>query len=176
MSLDDQAQARKERLALLKSAKRKREGDISGDLLREEDEAASKMQYRNYDPESKAPKLGFLSNPAGDLDDTLEKRASALIQDTLEAENAAAAAASADATLDLSTIQPKNPNSDLKRRLNEKLAKLRERQSVIVANLVREKILASRAISKEDGLKDGQDISRQVALMEKSAREISGQS
>lgn len=147
MSLEEHTQQRKERLALLRSAKRKREGDVPEDLGPEKDEEISKMQFRNYDPKTKAPKLGFLSSPAGNEEDTAEDRGRAVIASTLESDEAAIKVV--DTPLDVTSIQPVKPNADLKRRLSEKLDRVRGKQALVVANLVRQKIMATKAGEKK---------------------------
>lgn len=142
MSLDDQSQKRKERLALLKSSKRKRDDNLPDELVREKEEVEAVMKYRNYDPETNAPKLGFLNDPTPADQPTVETRGSELVAQTRSEDLTRAVDA---APLDIATIQSRKPNWDLKRDLERKLEKVRGRQEAVVAKIVRARILASKA-------------------------------
>lgn len=143
MSLDDASQKRKERLALLSATKRKRDGqdgqDLRHDEAQEKEPAPSAMKFRNYDPVSNAPKLGYLHDPAAESE-TVELRAQELAKTVVDStENQGI-----DVPLDTNQIQERKPNWDLKRDLEKRLEPLRARQEVIVARLVRERLLASK--------------------------------
>lgn len=163
MPLIDHAQDRKDRLALLRSTKRKREHDTIEESSSGKDQAETKMRHRNYDPETNAPKLGYLANPADDVEDTVEGRAKMLVESTLTEDSAMG---SEKRSLDLTSIQPKKPNWDLKRDLDNRLAKVQGKQSLIVAKLVRDKITALKAAGNIEAIHDiqGQDMSRHATM------------
>ena len=166
MSLDDQSQRRKDRLALLKAAKRKREEGVLEDVAQASEVASSKMRYRNYDPETKDAKLGFLAAPVEEEEETVERRASRLAEQTKEE------AAVSDQPIDIFNLQPKKPNWDLKRDLNRKLERLKGKQELMVAKLVRERILTLKAAGSTKAIDDihgGRgDLARQVELLQKA--------
>lgn len=150
MSLEDASQKRKERLALLSATKRKREDDEPDAVVtkKPQDASSSSMQFRNYDPESNAPKLGFLENPAADAD-TVENRALELtkaVDDSIRALEA-----ERDVLLDVSQIQGKKSNWDLKQALERRMEPLRKRQEVIVNRIVRQRLLAAKTAKTAKG-------------------------
>ncbi|KAI5289472.1 hypothetical protein KEM54_003794, partial [Ascosphaera aggregata] len=67
-------------------------------------------------------------------------------------------------------LQPKNPNWDLKRDLNEKLKILNVRTDNAIARLVRERIQASQKVSEkgdDTAVRDGQTMGMEgIALVE----------
>ncbi len=165
-SLDAAAQDRKARLAKLKSLKRKQPDSDSTDALdagspvkhprspsppATDNVAATYLSGRNYDAETRGPKLGFESAPTeGQV--TLEAQAETLAEET---RRAAAAEAAAEKPLDLFKLQPKKPNWDLKRDLERKLEVLNVRTENAIARLVRERIAAAQkaaAAKKGDGV------------------------
>ena len=144
-SLDAAATERKARLARLASLKRKQPPNQEEEDPPESIEPQSSVSQepsnhlqvggRNYDPETRGPKLGFETAPNEDQD-TLEDRATALanaaiIQET-DKRN--------EKPLDLFTLQPKKPNWDLKRDLARKMEILDQRTDNAIARLVRERI------------------------------------
>lgn len=146
-SLDAAAQARKNRLAQLKSLKRKQapsdENDIktdhtAEDAPREESPSVTTafLSGRNYDVEMRAPKLGFEASPAAN-GPTLEDQAAAIAESTREQQ---AKEVAEDKPLDLFQLQPKKPNWDLKRDLQKKLDLLDVRTNNAIARLVKERI------------------------------------
>src|SRR5690625_3845890 len=141
-SLDAAATDRKARLAKLASLKRKQPSaepsdeqppsangkvdEISSDV------AATYISGRNYDPETRGPKLGFEQAPTeGQV--TLEAQAAEIAQATAEA---AKEDEEDDKPIDLFKLQPKKPNWDLKRDLNEKMKILDVRTENAIARLV----------------------------------------
>lgn len=150
-SLDAAATERKARLAKLKSLKRKQPPTDS-----EEPEASelvpsipteispistsdSTTQYlsgRNYDPETRGPRLGFESAPNAEQE-TLEDRAAAIASETREKEERER---KEEKPIDLFTLQPKKPNWDLKRDVARKMEVLNARTENAIARLVRERI------------------------------------
>ncbi|KAK3360083.1 cwf18 pre-mRNA splicing factor-domain-containing protein [Lasiosphaeria hispida] len=164
---------RKARLAKLKSLKRKQPDNSTDD----NDEASSTypsdpqqqqqqqpesppsssvarlhLSGRNYDPETRGPKLGFEAPPTLALvGPTLEEQA-ADVEDELRRQ--AAADASDDAAnkgIDLFKLQPKKPNWDLKRELNQKLEVLNVRTDNAIAKMVRERLAAKKAAAVAQG-------------------------
>lgn len=154
-SLDAAATERKARLAKLASLKRKQpepDADPSHDAPTNGDPsdqnpsvATTFLSGRNYDPTTRGPKLGFESAPTEGLT-TLEIQASSIAKATAEA---AAEEEAADKPIDLFKLQPKKPNWDLKRDLNEKLKVLNVRTENAIARLVRERIEGARKAEKE---------------------------
>lgn len=153
-SLDAAATERKARLAKLKSLKRKQpanEDDTPGNgsannadyhpsahsipALSSKD-TNQHLSGRNYDVETRGPKLGFENAPTGDSE-TLELRAAAITQETKDKGDAEG---NEEKPLDLFTLQPKRPNWDLKRDLEMKMRVLHGRTDNAVARLVRERI------------------------------------
>ena len=139
-ALSAAAQDRKARLAQLKSLKRKQpdtyqETDEDGPApksprheaeVQEHSEVTNKyLSGRNYDAETKGPRLGFETAP-DEGQETLERKAAALAAATKQqAEDEEQAAK----PLDLFKLQPKKPNWDLKRDLDRKMEVLNVRTS-----------------------------------------------
>lgn len=189
-SLSAAADERKARLAKLKSLKRKAPDEPSDN---EPDTAATQaddregsstpdvsrlyLSGRNFDVETKGPKLGFESNPA-ENQVTLEAKAAELAERT-KAE--AAADEAADKPLDLFKLQPKKPNWDLKRDLDKKLEVLNVRTENAIARLVRERIEnAQKEAKKKAGAgtaeleptdKDGEAVGMDGAMLAEAMRE-----
>lgn len=150
-SLSAATDDRKARLAKLKSLKRKQpEGEIappesdraSPPSPPSQDVAKLKLSGRNYDPETRGPKLGFEAPPTLGLEEqTLEEQAA-----NLEAEirKKAEEDAKDDKGIDLFKLQPKKPNWDLKRELNKKMEVLNIRTDNAIARLVRERLQAKK--------------------------------
>ncbi|PPJ55693.1 hypothetical protein CBER1_05853 [Cercospora berteroae] len=150
-ALSAAAQDRKARLAQLKSLKRKAP-DATADFQQDDENAPSAaaeplaqneddvtMRYvsgRNYDHATKGAKLGFESAP-DQGQTTLELKAAELAAET---KRQAEEAEKNDAPLDLFKLQPKKPNWDLKRDLDQKLSTLNVRTDNAIARLVRERI------------------------------------
>ena len=160
-SLSAAADERKARLAKLKSLKRKQPspsdddgdhdmstvtqsggaGEPSQDLQPpSKDVARLHISGRNYDPETRGPKLGFEAPPVEGP--TLEDKAAEL---EAEVRRKAEEEAAADRGIDLFKLQPKKPNWDLKRELNRKLEILNVRTDNAIARLVRERLEAKKA-------------------------------
>ncbi|KAI0440223.1 cwf18 pre-mRNA splicing factor-domain-containing protein [Xylaria telfairii] len=142
---------RKSRLAKLKTLKRKQPGgeivapesERSASPPAEVDVATKHLSGRNYDAETRGPKLGFEAPPTLGMDGpTLEEQA-ALVED--EVRQKAAEDAKDDQGIDLFKLQPKKPNWDLKRDLEKKLEVLNVRTDNAIAKLVRERIANAQA-------------------------------
>jgi coiled-coil domain-containing protein 12 len=157
-ALSAAAQDRKSRLAQLKSLKRKQadnneeepvdhDGQPVPKSPRKEatpDDTSRYLSGRNYDPETKGPRLGFENAPdEGQV--TLEQQAAQLAEET---QRRAEEEEKADAPLDLFKLQPKKPNWDLKRDLDRKMEVLNVRTDNAIARLVRERIAKQKEAAK----------------------------
>ncbi|OCK81918.1 hypothetical protein K432DRAFT_380867 [Lepidopterella palustris CBS 459.81] len=175
--LNAAAQDRKARLAQLKSLKRKQPSSTTDDssasstaLTTTSPEPPSVtttyLSGRNYDAETRGPKLGFESAPITAPDRTLEAQATALADRTrAEAE----AEEKADKPLDLFKLQPKKPNWDLKRDLALKMKVVDVWTENAIARLVRERIENAKRAQAEKGVVsgDGDDVGMEgVTLIE----------
>lgn len=169
-SLDAAATERKARLAKLASLKRKqpepeplaeaRAGDEEpGDAA--PDVTTAYLSGRNYDPETRGPKLGFEAAPTeGQI--TLESQAAEITKATAEQ---AKKDEEADQPIDLFKLQPKKPNWDLKRDLDEKMKILNVRTENAIARLVRQRIENGQRAAREKGTKsNGEDQGEQVGI------------
>jgi len=166
------AQDRKARLAQLKSLKRKAQGTPSNTTTNDADTPSAPsdepditrtyLSGRNYDPETRGPKLGFEFSPAADQP-TLETQAAALaLQTKNEAEEEEK---NGDVELDLFKLRPKKANWDLKRELAQRTAVLEIRTENAIARLVRERVEgearkgedlveATKALDMDDGMRE----------------------
>lgn len=188
-TLSAATQDRKARLAQLKSLKRKQAPETEQDLVRGVEDhnvptaqrsrspspsvAKTYLSGRNYDAETRGPKLGFDSAPTAGQK-TLEAQAEALAEATrLQAEEDE----KADKPLDLFKLQPKKPNWDLKRDLDRKLEVLNVRTDNAIARLVRERIGKAQQEAKakngagQDGEAVGMDGASLVEAMHVRERE-----
>jgi coiled-coil domain-containing protein 12 len=155
-NLDAASIDRKTRLAKLAALKRKQPepetvdagaSEELPDADAEPDVTRTYLSGRNYDPEARGPKLGFEQGPQeGQV--TLETQAAEIAKATAEQ---AKKDAEADQPIDLFKLQPKKPNWDLKRDLDEKLKILDVRTENAIARLVRQRIEAAQRAAKERG-------------------------
>ncbi|EGF78932.1 hypothetical protein BATDEDRAFT_90113 [Batrachochytrium dendrobatidis JAM81] len=159
MGLSEAAENRKERLAALRKQVQQGASTTSNtngvDTKRHRQESdtesavetsASALRFRNYQPETDALKDYVETAPivgphAKHHVDTVEGQAETIKHDALEAEEAR------NKELDLTNLAPKKPNWDLKRDLNKKLEKLDRKTKKAAANLVRQRLKASKDIS-----------------------------
>lgn len=157
-SLDAAATERKARLAKLSALKRKQPEPESltesraGDHEMTDavpDVTTTFLSGRNYDPEARGPKLGFEQTPT-DGQITLEQQAAEIARATAEQ---ARKDEEADQPIDLFQLQPKKPNWDLKRDLDEKMKILDVRTDNAIAKLVRQRIENAQRAAKERGSK-----------------------
>jgi coiled-coil domain-containing protein 12 len=171
-ALSAAAQDRKARLAQLKSLKRK-QPDESQDESQGAEPAAKSPRHeeqtdqpditttylsgRNYDAETKGPRLGFEAAPS-EGQETLERKAAALAAET---KRQAEEEEKADKPLDLFKIQPKKPNWDLKRDLERKLEILNVRTDNAIARIVRERIASQQKAAKATAANGGPNGSAQ---------------
>jgi coiled-coil domain-containing protein 12 len=181
-TLEAAAQDRKARLAQLRSLKRKQPepenegGDDYGasnaeqEASEEKDVTRKYLSGRNYDPETRGPKLGFDAAPI-EGQDTIEVRAAAL---ALNTKKEAEEEEKKDAPLDLFKLQPKKPNWDLKRELQQRMDILDVRTDNAIARLVRERIEGQK---KKAGLNgdstgfEGADLVEAVHVLEREEEE-----
>lgn len=179
-TLSAAADDRKARLAKLKSLKRKQPEDeiappesdrvastapqaaealgVEAENDKDEDVSRKYLSGRNYDAETKGPKLGFEAPPTlGPEDQTLEEQAAEL---EAEVRRKAAEDAGDDRGIDLFKLQPKKPNWDLKRELDKKLEVLNVRTDNAIARLVRQRLQEKKAEAqnKDRRLADGEAV------------------
>jgi len=157
-SLSAAAQDRKARLAQLKSLKRKAPeptesttDEALNETAKEDQIAQTYLSGRNFDFETRGPKLGFESDPTAGKS-TLEQQAAALALSTKEE---AEDEEKNDAPLDLFKLQPKKPNWDLKRELKERMEVLDLRTENAIARLVRQKVEGKQKAANGDGNVEG---------------------
>lgn len=166
-SLDAAAAARKERLAQLKSLKRKQPSSDTDTVLPDapdstlqskspsppsggEKDTSIHLSGRNYDIESRAPKMGFAQAPS-EGQETLEALAQEIVTRTKEQQ---LADEKGEKPIDLFSLQPKKPNWDLKRDVDKKLEKLNAKTDVAIAKMIRqriEEVKKKRELEKPDG-------------------------
>jgi coiled-coil domain-containing protein 12 len=171
-TLEAAAQDRKARLAQLKSLKRKAPGTPSNSTTNDADALSlpsdkpdvtrTYLSGRNYDPETRGPKLGFEASPSANQP-TLETQAAALaLQTKKEADEEEK---HGDGELDLFKLRPKKANWDLKRELAQRTAVLGIRTENAIARLVRERVEgetrkgedlveATKALDMDDGMRE----------------------
>jgi coiled-coil domain-containing protein 12 len=156
-ALSAAANDRKTRLAQLKSLKRKQapttdEADNESSIQAENSTALTTtddsdsntvtktyLSGRNFDPETRNVKLGFENQPIYKAQQlALETKAQ---QDAEKAE---------DKGLDLFKLQPKKPNWDLKRDLEQKTKPLDVQTENAIARMVRERIEGQKAIKEKE--------------------------
>ncbi|KAI1363067.1 cwf18 pre-mRNA splicing factor-domain-containing protein [Xylaria arbuscula] len=169
------ADDRKARLAKLKNLKRKQpadeivapESEHPASPPAEVDVASLHLSGRNYDIETKGPKLGFEAPPTlGMKGPTLEEQAALVEKEAVEK---AAEDAKDSQGIDLFKLQPKKPNWDLKRDLDKKLETLNVRTDNAIARLVRERIANAQAAAKKTAqpvTNDGEDGGIEAAGMD----------
>ncbi|EFE40871.1 hypothetical protein TRV_04336 [Trichophyton verrucosum HKI 0517] len=153
-TLDAAAADRKARLAKLASLKRQRSETESEPTDQKDSAGTSTSKYlsgRNYDWETKGAKLGFENDPsqgAATLEDKAAEIAAATAQAAQENEDA-------EKPIDLFNLQPKKPNWDLKRDLEQKMKILDVRTDNAIAKLVRQRIQNSQATATAAGTRGG---------------------
>ncbi|KAH7326051.1 cwf18 pre-mRNA splicing factor-domain-containing protein [Stachybotrys elegans] len=154
-SLSAAADERKARLAKLKNLKRKQPNDEvaapesarSPSPPQEPDVSRLHLSGRNYDPETRGPRLGFEAPPTLGLEKpTLEEQAAEV---EAEVKQRAEEEAAEEKDIDLFKLQPKKPNWDLKRDLDKKLEILNVRTDNAIARLVRERITGAQKAAQK---------------------------
>lgn len=100
-----------------------------------------KLVSKNYDPETRAPRMGFDEPPTlrlGD-DETVELVSEKLEQETL-AKLKERGISSSTKGLDLESLQPKRANWDLKRDIEPQLNLLEAQTQNAIARIVRDRL------------------------------------
>ncbi|GKZ18909.1 hypothetical protein AbraIFM66951_001867 [Aspergillus brasiliensis] len=155
-SLDAAANERKARLAKLAALKRKQpepepltEAGAADEQLEDAAPDVTKqyLSGRNYDAEMRGPKLGFDTAPS-DGQATVEAQAAEIARATAEQ---AKKDEEGDQPIDLFKLQPKKPNWDLKRDLDEKMNVLNVRTQNAIAKLVRQRIEEAQRAAQAKG-------------------------
>lgn len=169
-SLDAAATERKARLAKLAALKRKQpEPETLTEARAGDDEmvdaapdvTTTYISGRNYDPETRGPKLGFEQAPT-DGQITLEEQAAEIAKATAEQ---AKKDEEADRPIDLFQLQPKKPNWDLRRDLDEKMKVLNVRTDNAIAKLVRQRIGNAQRTAREQGVEsNGEESGEAVGI------------
>ncbi|KAK9445645.1 putative coiled-coil domain-containing protein [Metarhizium brunneum] len=165
-SLSAASEERKSRLSRLRNLKRKKpddddeaaapETENSPSATPEADVSRLHLSGRNYDPETKGPKLGFDQAPNEGLDKpTLEEEAADV---EAQVRQQAAEEAQDNKGLDLFKLQPKKPNWDLKRNLEAKVDILNVRTDNAIARLVRERISGAQKAATNPAAADGANV------------------
>ncbi|KYK60354.1 mRNA splicing factor, Cwf18 [Drechmeria coniospora] len=150
---------RKARLAALRGLKRKQpngetatpeaENRPSQPAAEGVDIARQHLSGRNYDFETKGPKLGFEHMPNEGLENpTLEEQAAEVEAET---QRLADEEAQNEKGIDLFKLQPKKPNWDLKRNLETKMEILNVRTDNAIAKLVRQRIASAQEAVQKGG-------------------------
>ncbi|KAL4796506.1 cwf18 pre-mRNA splicing factor-domain-containing protein [Aspergillus venezuelensis] len=165
-SLDAAATDRKTRLAKLAALKRKQpEQETEAETIAEEPESQNDtidvttkyLSGRNYDAQTGGAKLGFDQAPI-DGQITIETQAQEIAREIAEQ---AKKVEDADQPIDLFKLQPKKPNWDLKRDLDEKMKILNVRTQNAIAKLVRQRIEDAQRAAKAKGAngdKQGEEV------------------
>ncbi|KAF3162402.1 hypothetical protein TWF225_002640 [Orbilia oligospora] len=142
-ALETQSLARKDRLAKLRSLKRKQEHDVSSETARDTEASEAStvvLSGRNYDVQTKAPRFGFDTAPS-DNQVTLESQAESI---AAEARIAIKGEEEANLSIDLLSLQPKKPNWDLKRDVDQKLSRLDLMTNNAIARILHSSILQAK--------------------------------
>jgi coiled-coil domain-containing protein 12 len=143
---------RKARLAQLKSLKRKQapteETEESSTSLVPTESTPTYLSGRNYDAETRGPKLGFEAAPIRDVTQTLEYKAEQL---ALQSKEEIDEAENEGLSLEVSKLRPKKPNWDLKRDLEAKLKVVDVWTENAIARLLRERMEAQKQQALEAG-------------------------
>ena len=148
-----------DRKARLKALRASRDGGGDGDAPKEPE--AKKLRFRNYLPQSDKlvanfeqqtvvdlppPDLGDAQKPSNDDDDDVDDDRPAAAkpkeQSAFEKELARVRAEETDETL---SVVPKDPNWDLKRDIEPKLAVLRKRTQRAIVDILRARLKADAA-------------------------------
>ncbi|GAA5848411.1 hypothetical protein JCM8547_004507 [Rhodosporidiobolus lusitaniae] len=135
MSLQEAAEARKAKLAALK--KRKTLHDTGAAVQEGENgnDDGEVFKFRNYDPATGTARKHARTEEL----DTVEKAVEGLTEQAIAADEVQRAQ-----ELDLTNIQPKKPNWDLKRDLDRKLAKLKPKTELAISQLIRKRLQAQK--------------------------------
>ncbi|KAJ4407685.1 hypothetical protein N0V85_004332 [Neurospora sp. IMI 360204] len=122
------------------------------------DVARLHLSGRNFDFETRGPKLGFEAPPTLTLEKpTLEEQAADIEEEAQRQAALDAQAAQENKGIDLFKLQPKKPNWDLKRELNQKMEVLNVRTDNAIARMVRERLAAKKEAAVEDKTVGGKE-------------------
>ncbi|GAA94148.1 uncharacterized protein L969DRAFT_86258 [Mixia osmundae IAM 14324] len=133
MSLDAAAASRKEKLAALK--KRKETHDAAHEHTNGQ-ARAEPFKFRNYDPVTRQPKGHDRSAEEETVESLMRGKTAEIIRED---------EARRQEELDLTNLQPKKPNWDLRRDLDRKLASLEPKTNAAIAQLIRNRIAESKS-------------------------------
>ncbi|ORY72591.1 cwf18 pre-mRNA splicing factor-domain-containing protein [Leucosporidium creatinivorum] len=134
MSLQEAAEARKAKLAALK--KRKTLHDSGNpEAAADANDKPEVFRFRNYDPETGTAR----KHARTDENETVEKQVEGLAEKIIAEDEAKRAQ-----ELDLTNIQPKRANWDLKRDLDRKLSKLKTKTDIAISQLIRKRLQAQK--------------------------------
>ncbi|GAA5941001.1 CCDC12/cwf18 family protein [Sporobolomyces koalae] len=140
MSLQAAADARKEKLAALKKRKTLHESGQSNALEHADTDRAEVFKFRNYDPET-----GLARKHARTAEvETVEQETDGLADQVIAQDEQTRAQ-----ELDLTNIQPKKANWDLKRDLDRRLSKLKPKTEGAISQLIRKRLQAQKSSGTE---------------------------
>ncbi|GAA5864372.1 hypothetical protein JCM5353_007127 [Sporobolomyces roseus] len=140
MSLQAAADARKEKLAALKKRKTLHDsGDQDSSNQLSNDKPAA-FKFRNFDPETGLAR----KHARTEEDETVEKQTDGLADQVIAEDQQAR-----QQELDLTNIQPKKANWDLKRDLERKLSKLKPKTELAISQLIRKRLQAQKSSGGE---------------------------
>ncbi|GAA5942722.1 hypothetical protein JCM3775_005026 [Rhodotorula graminis] len=141
MSLQEAAEARKQKLAALKKRKAAAlTGTKDSADADDNNPDAEGFKFRNYDPDTGKARKHARTDEA----DTVEKQVEGLADQAIAQDELQRAQ-----ELDLTNIQPKKPNWDLKRDLDRKLSKLKPKTDLAISQLIRKRLQAQRGTATE---------------------------
>ncbi|KAG4305004.1 hypothetical protein PORY_001679 [Pneumocystis oryctolagi] len=158
MSLNEISQKRKERLNELKKIKKSSDLKVNNAKDTSWNNEHSKindnilnlsnlpLSFRNYDPELRGPRVGF-ENPLLQEYETVEHEAQKLKKDVDYQEKNAVFDYN---ELDISRLKPSKLNSDLKRLMDMKTERLREKTEIAISKLIRERLLMKNEVFRDD--------------------------
>ncbi|KAK3351039.1 cwf18 pre-mRNA splicing factor-domain-containing protein [Neurospora tetraspora] len=134
------------------------------------DVARLHLSGRNFDFETRGPKLGFEAPPTLTLEKpTLEEQAADIEEEAQRQAALDAQAAQENKGIDLFKLQPKKPNWDLKRELNQKMEVLNVRTDNAIARMVRERLAAKKKAAVEDKTVGGKEEEEEAGMLEGTA-------
>ncbi|GAA5903792.1 CCDC12/cwf18 family protein [Sporobolomyces salmoneus] len=139
MSLQAAADARKEKLAALKKRKTLHDSGDSAPAQSSADKPEV-FKFRNFDPETGLAR----KHARTEEEETVEKQTDGLADQVIAQDEQARAQ-----ELDLTNIQPKKANWDLKRDLERKLAKLKPKTELAISQLIRKRLQAQKSSGGE---------------------------
>ncbi|KAI7951441.1 hypothetical protein MJO28_007125 [Puccinia striiformis f. sp. tritici] len=145
-SLIEQTLSRKEKLNELRKRKlnTNQNGADQSNSNEDQDKAKKReFKFRNYDPIIQGPKR---HDPVEHSKETVEETVKDLMEQVKQNDEVIRSS-----ELDLTKIQPKKPNWDLKRDLTKKLSKLEPITQAAFATLIRKRMQAEGATSTDEG-------------------------